>query len=329
VIFDPYLKEHSPFYYSLRLLKQDLSGIVECEFLQNLHLKGCYPISMHFEAPAWVYTLKNLDTVQEVMLPRLISLARGELRGSTHIVKNIAPHTLSTQDLPFRYPPEDPRFDQIQTYYWVDQALQYGFNIFQIKNFKRIEVHTFFGFPEVINAAFAFQNQIRMGRGDGVSFRYLAQDPSIMIHEVGHALLNQIVNLPTQGEGGSLNEAFADYFSATVINSPKMGSRSFLKGPYERSLNQKRSYKELSHRLYEDSLVISSALWEIETLLGKNKTNELFIQTLVQLGPAEKIQEFVTVFESVIQKLPSVEDQDKVLWILLSRDWPVTPRSKL
>jgi len=289
---------------------------------ENIELQECQRVSSHFQAPAWIFTLQNLNQLEETSLPNLTAIKMGQLVSKTHIVSTESPKTISSQDIPLRFPLDDHRFDQIQSYYWVDRALQFAIEHFQLKVVEPIEVQTFTGFPQMTNAAFTFKNKIRVGRGDGVTYSYLAQDPSILIHEIGHALISQIAFLPTQGQGGSLNEAFADYFAATVLQTPEMGVKSFLKGPYKRTLNQKLSYQSISNKLYQDSLVVSSLLWEIETAIGQKKANKFFIESLIRLGPANQISEYAKIISELLKE-QSPEVQLKLKPIFLSREWPI------
>ena len=321
VLFDPSLNKTQAFYYEFRFLSKAQDQVMSCELWPSIEIQQCQRLSLHFEAPAWVFTLQNLDLLQEVVLPSLTGISSGVLKSNSHTVSSESPKMITLRDLPLRFSKEDPRFDQLQSYYWVDRGIQYAQTHLQLKALDPIEVFTFIGFPNLTNAAFAFRNQIRLGRGDGVTYSFLAQDPSVIIHEVGHVLFNQIAYLPTQGQGGSLNEAFADYFAATVINSPEMGVKSFLKGPYKRSLNQALSYTSISNKLYQDSLIVSSALWEIEQRIGKTAANELFLKSLIALGPATQIDEYAATLAKLVLELPQPE-QDVVRTLLTQREWP-------
>jgi len=322
LIFDPSIKTKRPFYYRIKFISQTQDQVTQCNLLLSLEIKECERISLHFQAPAWIFTLQNSENLQEVILPGLKSVLRGQLRSEQIQVSSASPSQISTRDLPFRFPPTDPRFDQIQSYYWAERALQFALERFKLSSQLRIEIKTFTGFPELTNAAFSFKNQIRLGRGDGVTYSHIAQDPSIIIHEIGHVLFSQIAYLPSQGQGGSLNEAFADYFAATLLDSPEMGAKSFLKGPFRRTLNQTLSYSTLANRLYQDSLVISSALWEMEQKLGKEKANSIFIESLIRLGPANQISEYVEVLSALIKELPP-SDRHELRDILIKREWPI------
>jgi len=49
------------------------------------------------------------------------------------------------------------------------------------------------------------------------------RDPSVVFHEVAHAYVDELAGLPSQGEGGALNEGFADFFAAAIADNPAIG----------------------------------------------------------------------------------------------------------
>lgn len=320
VYYDP---NSSPeFYYGVTFFTSTGDQVLECLVGENLTLKNCERVSHHFEVPAWLYTLKNWNDLQEVLLSNIKPSSKGLLTSETHQVSTQAPSGVSHQDFPFKFEPQDYRFDQVQAYYWVDRAIQMTKNIWGLSVPERIEVATFLGYPDLTNAVLAYNNQIRVGRGDGVNYKELANDPSVIIHEVGHVYINHLAHLGSQGQSGSLNEAFADYFAATLTQSPDMGARSFLKGPHRRTLNQRLSFKNIQNKLYADSLIISSALWEIELIVGPEKAQALFIESLVELGPAISLQEYPPILSKILEKHLAPHEKNTVYSALQAREWP-------
>ena len=320
VMYDPNLGAKA-FYYAIRFIPSSQDQIRECEILLNFAIRNCYRISSDFQAPAWIYTLESWNQLQEVLLANLKDLQQGALHSSTHWVRSASPHVVQAQDFPFRYGPEDPRFDQVQVFHWVDHALTFMRAQWNFSLDEPIEIATFLGYPSLTNSAIAYRNQIRIGRGDGESFQYFAQDPSIIIHEVGHVLIHHLAHLPQAGEGGSLNEAFADYFAATIIGSPYMAERSYLKGPYKRNLDQSLSYLSRQGKLYADSLIISSTLWEIEKTIGAPLTRQLFMELLIELGPAQSLAEFAPALLRVGHRTLAPDTYIKIQKILNQRQF--------
>jgi len=63
------------------------------------------------------------------------------------------------------------------------------------------------------NNAFFNGEQMVYGNGDGILFKDFCLDPTVICHELGHAIVDSTVPLVYQGESGALNESFADIFA--------------------------------------------------------------------------------------------------------------------
>lgn len=277
-------------------------------------------VSSDFDVSAWILTLENMNEPQEVNFSAILDLKK--LRSSTHEVISQAGTNLSDFKAPYKFTLEDPLFDQIQSFYFVSKAIDFYKANLSWSSFPSIEVETSYGYPEKINAAFTYQNKIRLGTGDNKSYQRLAQDPSVVIHEVNHVMIDAISHLPNQGEGGSLNEAFADFFAASFLNSPKMGSYSVIGSPYRRNLEDFIPYSEKTGGLYHDSQIVSGTLWELRKVLGVAESHRLALKTLARLGPAQSLSEFTEAITLAGEELPS--EQQKSLQTIL-RKWQWVP----
>lgn len=272
-----------------------------------------------FDAQAWLYTLASGKSVQEVLLRKLVEGA--DVRSGTHEVTSQAPETPSSDSAPWKFPPGDTRFDQVQVYYFVQQGLDFFARELGFVMPVKIEAETAVGYPEGTGAAFSYNNQIRFGSGDGKQFRSMAQDPSVVIHEVGHVLNNVIARLPTQGEGGSLNEAFADYFAASCLGESKLGTRVLLNAPFLRDLANNAVLGEKNGGLYHDSLIVSGTLWELRPRLGIATTNKLVMKTLARLGASKALADFPAAVRESARGMLGAEDLAKVEEVLRRRQW--------
>lgn len=247
-------------------------------------------ISSDFDAPAWIFTLESATQIQEVWLKSLID---GPAVQSTVLqVLSQAPNPASQKDSPWRFPSDDPRFDQVQAYYFLTLGIEHFAKDLGFTIPMQVQAETYESYPDKVNAAFTYDNQIRIGYGDGVAYKGLARDPSVVIHELGHVVTGVIAHLPTQKEGGSINEAFADFFSASYLNDPKMGNLSNLKAPYTRNLEDFIPFASKNGGLYHDSQIVSGTLWQIRSALGASTTQKLAMRTLARLGPATSLLEF-------------------------------------
>jgi Zn-dependent metalloprotease len=178
------------------------------------------------------------------------------------------------------------------------------------------------GYPEKTNGAFAHGNKIWLGRGDDKEFKLLAQDPSVVLHELGHVIINQLSRLPTQGEGGSLNEGFADYLAATQIESSKIGSAAYLPAPFMRNLDNAVLFTQKTGGLYHDSLIVSGTLWTLRTKLGAKVVDQLAIKTLTRLGPSKQLSDFSYAITLAAENRLNAEQLVILKDVLKARQWP-------
>jgi Zn-dependent metalloprotease len=148
------------------------------------------------------------------------------------------------------------------------------------------------GYPEKTNAAFYYQNLIRLGTGDDETFSRLALDPSIVVHESCHGIIENVAHLPYQGEGGSLNEGFADTMTTLYLGSPLLGDSSYLKGAYKRAVNTPLLMSRKNGGLYHDSLIVSGFFWQLKEKIGPEKTWNIVLITLMRLMPGSDLKDF-------------------------------------
>lgn len=218
------------------------------------------------------------------------------------------------------YPLEDPRFDQVQVFYYADRFLKILQERHQFLLPSPLQIETHIGFPESSNAAFYFRSVIRFGTGDGVSFRDLMRDPTIVSHEVGHAVIDALAELPFEGEGGSINEGLADFFSASILNTPLMGESSFLKAPFKRNLLNTKSFLDRQNKMYADSEIISGLFWQIRIQLGAEKAERLALRVLPRLLPGVNLDQFRDEMFALTSALPA-DDQAIMEAIYKQRQW--------
>lgn len=242
------------------------------------------------------------------------SLSKNTLKTTTQVnEKALSPN------LVFDYEPHDVRFDQVQAFYYIDQALQFFQNRLGVTIPFAIEVQTHVGFPEKTNAMFYYPGQIRLGMGDGVNYNNIMKDPSIVFHEASHALVDTLAKLPLgQGEGGSLNEAFADFFTAVHFQNPNMAEVAYMKGPYKRTLANSKSMKDRNGGLYNDSQIVSGLFWDIKNTIGAEKSLELATKTLVRLGPSGNFLNFKAAVSDALN-LGFADTEKKLVFELLQK----------
>lgn len=218
-----------------------------------------------------------------------------------------------------KFETQDERFDQLQAFFYIDKTINWIKSNLKIQMEGQLNAVVWMGYPERTNSAFYFQNKIRLGKGDDKNYSNLPHDLSIVAHETFHAMIDRIARLPFEGEGGSLNEAFADFFTCLMLDRPYLGESSYLKGPFKRNLNNTTKLSEKTGGLYHDSLIISGALWDIKEKLGPEKAKNIAMETLIQMNPASTFISFNEKIRSVGAKQLSLDDIATLNQVLTTR----------
>jgi Zn-dependent metalloprotease len=238
-----------------------------------------------------VYTTgPKQSSLTEVLLQGLV--AKPSISNSKIYVDTESPHKILEILPELKFDPKDERFDQVQVFYYLNFIQDWIKNNLAVRFPQKLEAVVNVGYPEKTNTAFYFQNKIRLGRGDDVDYSLIASDPSIVYHETFHALVDGLAHLPFDKEGGSINEAFADFFTCVALNRPYLGEASYLKAPYRRTIQSSIKLDEKSGGLYHDSQIISSLLWEIKEKLGTEKSLKIAVETLARLNPGSDFDDF-------------------------------------
>lgn len=275
----------------------------ELRLNKNLEVRSVQRVGSQFhETLAWVYPQgPKKSPLQEVNLRDL--RVEPALSNSRIYVGSQAELKVASGREPLKFPVQDARFDQVQVFYFLNESLNWfekrlNFNIpFQI------HAEVYVGAPEKTNSAFYYQGKIRLGQGDDETYSRIPQDPSIVIHESVHALVDAIARLPFEGEGGSLNEGFADFFTALQLNTPHMGEVAYLKGPFRRTLLNDYTVADKNGGLYHDSGIISGTLWELSMKFGPEKGMKLGILTLNRLVPVSDFKDFGDSLRAVLPEV--------------------------
>lgn len=225
-------------------------------------------------------------------------------------------------ELFYEYSLDDTRFDEVQAYYYVQVALDWFRNNLNAELSQPLTVKVHVGGDEPTNAAFYYGNQVFLGRGDGVLYQNMIHDPTIVMHEVAHAIIDQASGIANSGPAGAMNEAFADFFTALILDHPLIGEASYLQGPFRRNLkNDFRAFIDFQGKKYDDSLVLSGTLWQIAQALGKTKGAMVGFELLKRLGTNPSYADVLPSFEAVAAAKLEESDQATVRRILYERNW--------
>lgn len=248
---------------------------------------------------------------------------RPALSNPLYLITSLFTNSFTETEKTLRYNPEDPRFDQVQVYYYVGRTLDWIRDVLKLEISIPLDIQIHIGAPQKTNAAFYYQGKIRLGAGDDVVYARIPQDHSIVSHEVFHSVVDTLARLPHEGEGGSLNEAFADFFTALLLGRPYLGESAYLQGPFKRSIENNKKWSEKSGALYGDSLIISGLLWELSQNIGEVKIRLVALKTLSHLNPLSQFSDFNTECRSALQEILSTEELGRAQAILIKRGFPL------
>lgn len=214
----------------------------------------------------------------------------------------------------------DPSFDMVQAYFFTSNALSWAEKQFGV-NIDRLKVRTHVGHPEKSNVAFYFGREIRLGEGDDISFSKIAWDPSIVVHEVMHGVIEALTGLPFKGEQGTMQEAFADSLTALHLSSPLMGAAAYKNGAYQRNLENQMKLSDRNGKMYHDSLIISGTIWEIKESVGDSSALDLITFLLARGTPDMGFKDVRTNFQSWLNACTLGERCDRIGSIFSQRGW--------
>lgn len=217
--------------------------------------------------------------------------------------------------------PKDERFDQAQVFYFSQQALRWADERLNVKLNSALDIEVHAGAPDKTNMTMYYNSKIKFGSGDEETYSKIAQDPSIVAHEVFHAVIDQVCRLPFQGEGGSLNEGFADALAVMYLGQPHLGEVAYLKGPFKRTVENQSRFNDRNGGLYHDSLIVSGLIWELRSKIGQEKTITLLSQLLLKTGPKSTFDDLNKTVHAEIKKVFLPKEIDVAEQILKERGW--------
>lgn len=276
-----------------------------------------------FEGKAMVFPKgPKFSEVQEAPLKDLVG--DGTLKGLNLWVHSVLNLNVWQPDLIFFFPQDDRRFDLSQVYFSIEQSYSWLKEHLGLDGIRPVEVRLHVGENGVSNAAFYHDNTIYLGTGDGVLYKDMVRDPSIVTHESIHAVIDAYVGLPSEGEGGSFNEGFADLFAGLILENPRLGEASYLKGPFRRNLENKLiAYKDFNSGVYQNGTIVGGTFWDMKSYLGTDQTAKLAFRTLVRLGKGAQFDDFGPALTAAADSFLDPAQKSRVLQIAKDRGWKV------
>jgi hypothetical protein len=264
----------------------------------------------------------RLSSLSETVLSDL--LGDGTISGRRLRVASALDLEVWSPNLLFMYPEEDRRFDLAQVYYLLDRSFVWMKQRLNAELQRPVNVKVHIGKNGVSNNSFYGQNTIYLGTGDGLTYRDMLKDPSILSHEAVHAIIDTYVGLPSQGEGGSLNEGFADLFAALMLDNPRFAEVSYLKGPYRRTLEHDlKAYQDFTSNIYRNGSIIAATFWDLKPILGSDRLAEFAFRTLTRLGSGAGFADLPSALMGASTGFLTAPEQTAVFEKVRARGWVV------
>ena len=250
----------------------------------------------------------------------------GTLSGSNLTIHSALNLEVRSPDLTFFFPSEDKRFDFAQVYFNLEMGFRWLRERVGVSFTSPLEVKLHIGRNGISNSSFYGRGVVYLGTGDGVIYKDMIKDPSVTVHEAMHAVIDSYAGLPSEDEGGALNEGFADLFSSLVLDNPRIGEASYMGGPYRRTLeNDQKAYRDFNKDIYNDGDIMAATFWDMRRRFPNEKIAGLAFRTLVRLGSGGNFQQFVPSLINASTGYLNQEEQDFALSCARNRGWVMVP----
>ncbi len=255
-------------------------------------------------APKWIAAAQEPLTLTTIPLQGLDS--SGWLRGEYVDLTQLAgpnPARAFSSAGQFIYAPDDPRFEEVMVYHFVDTTQRY------IQSLGYSDSNTpANGIRERVTAANAHwfaQDQSFFSASDGALHFgdggiQDAEDPDIIVHEYAHALQQDQIPYWGGSEMNAIGEGFTDYLAASLFAEQSIDpaciaerdSRAYVtKAPFcLRRVDRSRQYPiDLSGDAHQDGEIWSRVLWDLRAELGATTADRLALESNFYLPPAASL----------------------------------------
>ena len=285
-------------------------------------------------APGWIAAVQEPLTLATVPLQGLDG--SGRLRGDYVDLTQMAgtrPSRAFSSAGQFIYAPDDPRFEEVMVYHYVDTTQRY------VQSLGYSDAHTpANGIRERVTAANAHwfaQDQSFFSASDGALHFgdggvEDAEDPDIIVHEYAHALQQDQIPYWGGGEMNAVGEGFTDYLAASRFAEQSVDpaciaerdSRAYVtRAPFcLRRVDRSRQYPvDLSGDAHQDGEIWSRVLWDLRGELGATAADRLALESNFYLPPAASLADAGRALLDADAVLNDGADSDAIRQALMRR----------
>ncbi|MEW5803935.1 MAG: hypothetical protein AB1847_17710 [bacterium] len=168
--------------------------------------------------------------------------------------------------------------DELNAYYHSNRLIEYLRTIdpnFPVKNASSFPISvTVHNTAESTNSYWLEGDGIYLGEGNKSEYQDFSLFSDIIYHEVAHAVTDSIYksnpfsNPSRFNQFDAMHEAFSDYWACTLNDDSQIAEGGFWTGGALRDLNNDLHYKlNYGDDLYESSLILSGAMWDLRNKL--------------------------------------------------------------
>ncbi|QHT65332.1 peptidase M36 [Rhodocytophaga rosea] len=295
--------------------------------------------------PNPVVTLKDTSLEDNAQIPdaayRLVplrDLSNSGMLDGPYVTTKLTPNRVKRSDAKFIFRREERAFKEVMVYFHIDRVQRYiqqlGFT--NILN-RPIEVNID-GIREDNSFYSPSTKSLTFGTG-GVDD---AEDAEIILHEYGHAILDdQVPGFGPRGEARAMGEGFGDYLAASFFSDnkpdvlkPTVGNwdavaYSGAEPPCLRRLDSNKKYpKDIVGEEHDDGEIWSACLWELRKALGGRTSDQLVIAHHFLLTPTTKFEEAANALITADKRLNDGRNENTIRDIFIRRGILPNPRRK-
>lgn len=161
-------------------------------------------------------------------------------------------------------------------YYWVMKARDYVEHTLDYHELNYQLIAMAHMGQDLDNAFFdPLTNSLAFGAGKSF-LKDTALSRDVILHEFGHAVTQSIYGMKASYEFMAMNEAFSDYFAATITNDPYIANDAMRNGmPYLRTVKNDYQYKTFftGEGFHKDGQLFSGALWDLRQKVGAERAD--------------------------------------------------------
>ena len=279
---------------------------------KDLSVLLAYNISSAANGAAAVYSVNPMQTpdLVDVNLDGLDDPGN-LLRGTMIDVSQASGTRMDRLGGDFRTSPQDPEFDEGQTYHFLMRARDY---FGELVDQGLLQARPFAPMVALVNDPASPNNAYYMPTTGQLRFglfgaRSSARSASIVTHEFGHAITDGISELGRakirNTESRGLSEGYSDYFAASMLDDPRLGDyvADAPDGARNCSDATLRFSADFTGEEHDTGAVWAAVLWAIRGQVGKETADTLAIESVDFLDSSSSFDDARAALRSVDDRL--------------------------